>query len=316
MLVPNRHGSTPAYRYGFQGQEKDDELKGEGNSLNYAFRMHDPRVGRFFATDPLEKKYTWYSPYAFSGNRVIDSKEIEGLEPRVTITDKISGYTFVKVPGAGNIDRFIIPTYHAKVEYVKKDGSVELIGEYNITRDGWYNMGTDANGDHILHNRSSDPSPSNQKIFIESKTPEKYGEGTPVFNLSPIESPLDPEYNKTHFENGKPGSPLGSNVKRNNGTAQNSQIHVSGIYVKKDFLKLVIAGTYGCYGIVAPEQVYTVPDPIFDSSKQPSNDEMTRFGTDIQTSIDMYLEERNIKDDKVEVNIMPREYEKLKTVTK
>jgi RHS repeat-associated protein len=85
MLVPNRHGSSADYRYGFQGQEKDDELKGEGNSLNYTFRMHDPRVGRFFARDPLENKYPWYSPYQFSGNRVIDAVELEGLEPGVII---------------------------------------------------------------------------------------------------------------------------------------------------------------------------------------------------------------------------------------
>ncbi|TRX00128.1 RHS repeat-associated core domain-containing protein [Flavobacterium gawalongense] len=80
MLIPNRHGNSGAYRYGFQGQEKDDELKGDGNSLNYTFRMHDPRVGRFFARDPLEKSYPWNSPYAFSENRVIDGKELEGLE--------------------------------------------------------------------------------------------------------------------------------------------------------------------------------------------------------------------------------------------
>ncbi|GGD34343.1 hypothetical protein [Flavobacterium orientale] len=81
MLVPNRHGSAESYRYGFQGQEKDDEVKGEGNSLNYTFRMHDPRVGRFFAVDPLAPKYPFYSPYQFSGNRVIDMVELEGLEP-------------------------------------------------------------------------------------------------------------------------------------------------------------------------------------------------------------------------------------------
>jgi RHS repeat-associated protein len=81
QLVPNRYGSSESYRYGFQGQEKDDELKGEGNSLNYTFRMHDPRIGRFFARDPLAKKYPFYSPYAFSGNRVIDMVELEGLEP-------------------------------------------------------------------------------------------------------------------------------------------------------------------------------------------------------------------------------------------
>jgi RHS repeat-associated protein len=82
--VPNRHGSSDSYRYGFQGQEKDDEIKGEGNSLNYTFRMHDPRIGRFFAPDPLESKYPWYSPYQFSGNRVIDMVELEGLEPKFT----------------------------------------------------------------------------------------------------------------------------------------------------------------------------------------------------------------------------------------
>lgn len=64
----------------FQGQEKDDELKGEGNSLNYKYRMHDPRVGRFFARDPLASKFPFNSPYAFSENRVIDGVELEGLE--------------------------------------------------------------------------------------------------------------------------------------------------------------------------------------------------------------------------------------------
>lgn len=80
MLVPNRHESADDYRYGFQGQEKDDEIKDEGNSLNYTFRMHDPRIGRFFAVDPLYRDYPWNSPYAFSENRVIDAVELEGLE--------------------------------------------------------------------------------------------------------------------------------------------------------------------------------------------------------------------------------------------
>src|SRR5690554_4425942 len=69
-----------SYRYGFQGQEMDDEVKGEGNSVNYKYRMHDPRVGRFFAVDPLSDSYPWNSPYAFSENRVIHMIELEGLE--------------------------------------------------------------------------------------------------------------------------------------------------------------------------------------------------------------------------------------------
>lgn len=80
MLLPNRHGNSGDYRYGFQGQEKDDEVKGEGNSLNYRYRMHDPRVGRFFAVDPLTAKYPHYTPYSFSGNKVIAFTELEGQE--------------------------------------------------------------------------------------------------------------------------------------------------------------------------------------------------------------------------------------------
>jgi RHS repeat-associated protein len=81
MLVPTRHGSSDSYRYGFQGQEKDDEIKGgEGNSLNYTFRMHDPRIGRFFAVDPLAKEYPELTPYQFSSNSPIDMVELEGME--------------------------------------------------------------------------------------------------------------------------------------------------------------------------------------------------------------------------------------------
>ncbi|PIV48651.1 MAG: hypothetical protein COZ75_08805 [Flavobacteriaceae bacterium CG_4_8_14_3_um_filter_34_10] len=89
MIMPGRHANTSDYRYGFQGQEMDDEIKGEGNSVNYKYRMHDPRVGRFFATDPLKGLYSWNSPYAFSENRVIDGLELEGLEVYAPVADEL-----------------------------------------------------------------------------------------------------------------------------------------------------------------------------------------------------------------------------------
>ena len=86
MLARNGQATDNNYRYGFQGQEEDNEVKGDGsdkrngNSVNYKYRMHDPRLGRFFAIDPLSAKYPYNSPYAFSENRVIDGVELEGLE--------------------------------------------------------------------------------------------------------------------------------------------------------------------------------------------------------------------------------------------
>jgi RHS repeat-associated protein len=80
VLLPERSVNAEDYRYGFQGQEHDDEVKGEGNSVNFKYRMHDPRVGRFFAVDPLASKYPHNSAYAFSENKVINCVELEGLE--------------------------------------------------------------------------------------------------------------------------------------------------------------------------------------------------------------------------------------------
>jgi hypothetical protein len=56
------------YRYGFNGQEKSDEIKGSGNSYTAEFWEYDPRLGRRWNVDPIYK----HSPYeAFGGNPII-----------------------------------------------------------------------------------------------------------------------------------------------------------------------------------------------------------------------------------------------------
>ena len=48
MLMPERQYSlgNEDYRYGFNGMEKDSELKGSGNSYDFGARMSDSRLGR------------------------------------------------------------------------------------------------------------------------------------------------------------------------------------------------------------------------------------------------------------------------------
>jgi len=57
MMMPGRTYSAPGggYRYGFNGKEMDNEVKGEGNQQNYGFRIYDPRLGRFLSVDPSPK---------------------------------------------------------------------------------------------------------------------------------------------------------------------------------------------------------------------------------------------------------------------
>ncbi|MGV3636518.1 MAG: RHS repeat-associated core domain-containing protein, partial [Flavobacteriales bacterium] len=83
-LLPGRNYSSDVYRFGFQGQEKDDEVFGStGTAISFEYRVHDPRVGRFLSIDPLAAKYPWFTPYQFAGNKPTWSREIEGLESEV-----------------------------------------------------------------------------------------------------------------------------------------------------------------------------------------------------------------------------------------
>ncbi len=75
-------------KYGYQGQEKDEELW--DGAISFKYRIEDPRLGRFFSVDPMYPEYPWNSPYAFSENRVMDGMELEGLEV-VLLNDNSSG---------------------------------------------------------------------------------------------------------------------------------------------------------------------------------------------------------------------------------
>lgn len=68
------------YRYGFNGKENDNEVKGDGNQQDYGFRIYDPRAGRFLSVDPLAKSYPELTPYQFGSNRPIDGIDLDGLE--------------------------------------------------------------------------------------------------------------------------------------------------------------------------------------------------------------------------------------------
>jgi RHS repeat-associated protein len=82
MVMAERHAlADGAHRYGFNGKENDDDVKGEGNQQDYGFRIYDSRVARFLSVDPLAPEYPWYTPYQFAGNTPIQAIDLDGLEP-------------------------------------------------------------------------------------------------------------------------------------------------------------------------------------------------------------------------------------------
>ena len=79
MLMPGRNKQSEEYRYGYQGSEKDDEVKGDGNSYTTHFRQLDTRLGRWLSIDPMSSEFPWQSPYASMDNNPVLKNDVLGL---------------------------------------------------------------------------------------------------------------------------------------------------------------------------------------------------------------------------------------------
>ena len=83
MLMSGRGLNTEGYRFGFNGKEEDDEVKGDGNFQDYGMRAYDGRLGRFFSIDPLTRDYPELTPYQFASNTPIQAIDLDGLEKEI-----------------------------------------------------------------------------------------------------------------------------------------------------------------------------------------------------------------------------------------
>jgi RHS repeat-associated protein len=80
MQIKERTWSSSSYKHGFNGMEKDDEVKGEGNSLDFGARIYDGRLGRWLSVDPFARKFPNMSTYAGFGNNPILLIDTDGKE--------------------------------------------------------------------------------------------------------------------------------------------------------------------------------------------------------------------------------------------
>jgi hypothetical protein len=79
MLQPDRHYSLGTYRYGFNGQEKSDEIAGEGNHNTALFWEYDTRTGRRWNLDP--EPTIGISEYAVLNNSPLLYSDLLGNTP-------------------------------------------------------------------------------------------------------------------------------------------------------------------------------------------------------------------------------------------
>jgi RHS repeat-associated protein len=119
------------YDYKFQGQERQDELGLNWDSFKW--RNYDYAIGRFMSIDPLTEEYHTWSPYVFSGNRVVDSRELEGLEPVnvtkntrmliITVNGSAGGLSGDKITGNNTLVKNLPSPYN------NNDDGLSMIGQ-------------------------------------------------------------------------------------------------------------------------------------------------------------------------------------------
>jgi RHS repeat-associated protein len=84
MLIKSLSQNSDSYRWGFNGMEKDDEIKGVGNSYDFVERMYDTRIARFITPDPLMAHNPTWSPFVFGLNNPVVFVDKNGEWPGVT----------------------------------------------------------------------------------------------------------------------------------------------------------------------------------------------------------------------------------------
>ena len=196
--LDGRTVSLEGYRYGYQGSEKDNEFKGEGNSYTTEFRQLDPRLGRWLSVDPLFAKFPSKSPYVGIDNNPIYLIDVNGDSTFVTKIGE-GKYNVIGGNTAGD---------HNGIFIKNEDGSIgEMIG-YSLAPESFYNpedkkwMGTidvsDQSGRDFLNrntrnlpglidyianarnNKKYDFKSTNGTNVVKYKTHEEYYRGMPI----------------------------------------------------------------------------------------------------------------------------------------
>ncbi len=122
MLMPGRNNEAGGYRFAFNGKEKDDEVKGVGNSLDFGARIYDSRLGRWLSVDPLQMKYPSLSPYNFVSNNPLLLIDKDGREIFI-YSSNVEQKPILYQPGMKEIGDKFQQQAIAALNYIHSSGS-------------------------------------------------------------------------------------------------------------------------------------------------------------------------------------------------
>ena len=124
---------TGEYRYFFNGQEADNEVFAETT------------LGRFWSVDPLAAKYPWNSTYAFAENRVVDGRELEGLEYMSVNNSGVNPEAYENSDGTYNLSFGDIDFNNVSMVEFNGNNYFDIGQHLYYDKNGWNTTGTKEN---------------------------------------------------------------------------------------------------------------------------------------------------------------------------
>ena len=232
------------------------------------------------------KKYAKAKIYAYVCNPEKEASiEIPLIVPKVIITNEITGYTIQELKGLGTskfaiyTPAVVIPTYRANVVLDKGSEEDEFQFSFDLTRDAWYSLGKNEKDEHVLLNRAFVPKNYDQNLYGAEWMPSY---PNPI-STTYLPSGLDAFIFTRFGERKIPAKPLQTQTKLD-GTpitsprsvqdlATDVMIHVGGTYTANGVSAL--GGSYGCFGFIQKQDIYTTPELAIRASKNDDYDDET-----------------------------------------
>ncbi len=165
MIQPGRNFNSSEYRFGFQGQEKDDEISGVGNSYTAQFWQYDPRLGRRWNIDPVIKE--WESSYACFANNPILFVDPFGLD---------TVWVFDQENNPEDRSTYTANIYHEKNGYIHNQVEGSSYPNYPDTESGDQNTVDD--GTHLFNNESGHSLGTKKGLNLVNSDGERVSPGT------------------------------------------------------------------------------------------------------------------------------------------
>ena len=177
------------YRFGYQGSEKDNEFKANGNSYTTEFRQLDPRLGRWLSVDPVIQP--WQSAYCSMDDNPILLNDPHGDKIKYGKEDDVKRHDFRQMKRDIRQLKRHSDTFKAMFKFLDKQEEIYTYIATNSTKGNASDEFSIKIGVNYTYNSTLN-SPENLRFahlgMIAHETGHKFRE---LFGLDPEQPVLD-----------------------------------------------------------------------------------------------------------------------------